>query len=261
MSCLPNSVCVYVHTYLNLSATDIYNEIKRLSHIIMQQLTDIRLETFFEILRRFETTLNRIENLASTQKEQSDEIKGRVEPIEKSHALTEAAIARASTREQTLLDEMKTEVATVAREQASIKSEICGISRFQNHLQRKQDQIASKQDSLHSTIANEQRATSSVISFPLMSPPIPTWNHGVRTSIPEILPKSRNQSDLPMFSLQRTERGIQPPIVIDEELQSVLDDLSSIVDATSTDSLSFNLPTATEDPPSIQDQTSSNSRP
>ena len=86
--------------------------------------TDVRLETFFEILRRFETTLNRIENLASTQKEQSEEIKGRVESIEKSHALTEEAIARASTREQTLLDEMKTEVATVARKQASIKSEI-----------------------------------------------------------------------------------------------------------------------------------------
>ena len=57
-----------------------------------------------------------------------------------------------------------------------------------------------------------------------------------------------------MFSLQHNERYIQPPIVIDEELQSVLDDLSSIADATSTHSLSFNLPTATEDPPSIQDQ-------
>ena len=42
---------MYVHTCLDLSATDIYNEIKRLSH--MQQLTDIRLETF-EILRRFD---------------------------------------------------------------------------------------------------------------------------------------------------------------------------------------------------------------
>ena len=174
--------------------------------------------------------------------------------LEKSHALTEEVIARASTREQILLDEMKTEVAAVAREQASIKSEICGISRLQSHLQRKQDQIASKQDLLHSTIANEQRTTSSVMSSPLMSPPVPTWNHGVRTSIPEILPKSRNQSDLPMFSLQHTERDIQPPIVIDEELQSVLDDSSSIADATSTHSLSFNLPTATEDPPSIQDQ-------
>ena len=92
------------------------------------------------------------------------------------------------------------------------------------------------------------------MSSPLMSPPIPTWNHGVRTSIPEIFPKSRNQSDLPMFSLQHTERDIQPPIVIDEELQSVLDDLSNIADAASTHSLSFNLPTATEDPPSIQDQ-------
>ena len=140
---------MYVHTYLDLSATDIYNEIKRLSH--MQQLTDIRLETFFEILRRFEITLNRIENLASTQEEQSDEIKGRVESIEKSHALTEA-IARASTREQTLLDEMKTEVATVAREQASINSEMCGISRLQSHLQRKQDQIASKQDFMYSSV-------------------------------------------------------------------------------------------------------------
>ena len=97
-----------------------------------------------------------------------------MESIEKSHALTEEAIARASTREQTLLDEMKTEVATVAREQASIKSEICGISRLQSHLQRKQDQIASKQDLLHSTIANEQRVTSSVMSSPLMSPPVPT---------------------------------------------------------------------------------------
>ena len=66
--------------------------------------------------------MNRIESLVSIQKEQSDEIKGQVESIEKSHALTEEVIDRASTREQILLDEMKTEVAAVAREQASIKS-------------------------------------------------------------------------------------------------------------------------------------------
>ena len=161
MPCLSNSVCVYV----DLSATDIYKEIKRLSH--MQQLTDIRMETS-EILRRFETTSNRIENLAFLQKEQSHEIKGRVESIEKSHALTKQFIAKASTREQ--IDEMKTEVAAVAREQASIKSEICSISRHQSHLQRKQDQIASKQDLLHSTITNEQCTTSSVMLSPLLSP-------------------------------------------------------------------------------------------
>ena len=57
-----------------------------------------------------------------------------------------------------------------------------------------------------------------------------------------------------MFYVQPTERDIQPPIVIDDELQSVLDELSSVADAASTHSLSFSLPTATEDPPSIQDQ-------
>ena len=101
--------------------------------------------------------MDSIENLTFLQKEQSDKIKGRVESIEKSHALTKKQtdevkqfIAIASTREQ--IDEMKTEVAAVAREQALIKSEICCISRLQSHLQRKQDQIASKHDLLHTIV-------------------------------------------------------------------------------------------------------------
>ena len=133
------------------------------------------------------------------------------------------------------------------------KNKLCSISRLQSHLQGKQDQVACKQDLLHSTIANEQRPTSSVMSSPLLSP-VATWNQAVRASILETFVKSRDQSDPPpILTVQPTGRDIQQPPVIDDELQSVLDDLSSMADAASTHSHSFSL-SVVEDSSSIQDQ-------
>ena len=60
-----------------------------------------------------------------------------------------------------------------------------------------------------------------------------------------------SQSDPPIISVQPTVRDIQQPSVIDEELQSVLDELSSIADAAPTHSHSLNPPAASEDPPPI----------
>ena len=227
--------------HADIGTSDIYNEIKRQSH--MQHLSDIRMESFMDLFLSFETTLKRIEKLVCIQKEQCDEIKDRVEVIEKSQAIS---------REQA--DFIKAQVATVtvraaSREQVDrLQNELCSISKLQSHLQRKQDQIACKQDLLHSTIANEQHPMSSVMSSPLLSPPIATWNQPVRASVSETFVKSRDQNDLPpILTVQPTGRDIQQPPVIDDELLSVLDDLSSIADAASTHSHSFSLP-AVEDP-------------
>ena len=79
----------------------------------MQQLNEIRMDSFLELFLRFETTLKRIEKLTFVQKEQSDEIKGRVESIEK-YVFTKEQVnevkhfiarGQAATREQ--IDEIK----------------------------------------------------------------------------------------------------------------------------------------------------------
>ena len=94
--------------------------------------------------------------------------------------------AQAISKEQA--DESKAQVATIkgkaeSQEQAdTFQNKLCSISRLQSHLQRKQDQIACKLDLLHSTIANEQRPMSSVMSSPLLSP-ISTWNQAVHASM------------------------------------------------------------------------------
>ena len=78
------------------------------TYMHMQQLSDIRMESFMDFFLGFETTLKRIEKLVCIQKEQCDEIKDRVEMIEKSQAIF---------REQA--DFIKGQVATVTVRAAS----------------------------------------------------------------------------------------------------------------------------------------------
>ena len=124
--------------------------------------------------------------------------------------------AQAISKEQA--DEIKARVVAIKGRAASweqadtLQNKLCSISRLQSHLQRKQDQTACKQNLLHSTIANEQPPTSSVMSFPLLSPPIATCNQAVHASILETFVKSRDQSDPPpILTVQPTGRNIQQP--------------------------------------------------
>ena len=112
----------------------------------------------------------------------------------------------------------------------SFQNEISDIIRFQSHLQRKQDQLASKQDLLHSTIASEQQTSVSVMSSPMLSPPTPCWNqptHNSPFSIPRRTCMSERSSS---FLLRDTVREQQQNSIIvpDEELSSILDEIGSI---------------------------------
>ena len=57
-----------------------------------------------------------------------------------------------------------------------LQGEILNISRIQSHLQKKQDQLASKQDLLYTRHnCNERQRRISIMSSPL-SPPLSSWN-------------------------------------------------------------------------------------
>ena len=89
---------------------------------------------------------------------------------------------------------------------AELHTIMSDITKLQSHLQLKQDQLASKQDLLHSTIANEP-ASASVISSPILSPPLPaqiTWNPCPPRFTPPVpttptVPRWRSQSCTPVL--------------------------------------------------------------
>ena len=169
------------------------------------------MENFFDLM------LKRIEKFAFVQKEQNENIKSEMVSITKAYTATQeqvdeikTCIARGQAAFTQQVDDIKSEVASITRLQAgskeqmdAIKNDISGTSRLQSHPQRKQDQLASKQDLLHSTIANEKQRSLSVMSSPLLSPPVATWNQLPRSvsTCPEIVTKPKPQTSAPLMQL------------------------------------------------------------
>ena len=197
--------------------TSIYSAIKTIQQ--RQEVTDFRMENFFMRLEaRFESSLQKL----TAKQEQAQ---SHMTTLESSLQKLTAQQEQAHSHMTTLASKQQVEV---------LQNEILSVTRLQSHLQRKQDQLASKQDLLHSTIASERQGSVSVMSSPILSPPVACWNQPVRSL--SSLPRrpSEPSSILPMqINIKEQQQG---PL-IDDELSSILDDISSI--ATSPRSNSF----------------------
>ena len=184
-----------------------------------QQFGDIRIDN---LLTRFESTLTRIETTLQKVVEKQQQ---------------------APSMEQ--INNIQSDISMLPSKQQVdlLQEEIVNISRIQSHLQKKQDQLASKQDLLHSTIANERQKIISIMSSPL-SPPLSSWNQPFRSisSFAELPSKPKHQSAPPVVSTQSSVVQEQQPICIDDDLSSILDDISSFGPSSPIRSSSFSEP-------------------
>ena len=92
------------------------------------------------------------------------------------------------------------------------------VVRKQEHLQQKQNQLASKQDLLHSTIAGEHDTLKSptIMCSPLISPPLTSWSlHSQQVHVPPMMCAATAKPTvedlgIPEYSLF-TESGLRGP--------------------------------------------------
>ena len=160
-----------------------------------------------------------------------------IKMLRKSQDLIESRLENFLMQFKVLADTLKKvasteQVETLQREVEAVQREVENVSRVQSHLQSKQDQLASKQDLLHSTLANERPRSSSVMSSPMLSPPVASWMQQSR-SIPQVHSKTNYFSDPPVFKSDAGEQ--QQPICIDDDLSTILDDISSTFSETFED--------------------------
>lgn len=121
-----------------------------------------------------------------------------------------------------------TSTQEATREQVQeIQQRVADITRLQSHLQLKQDQLASKQDLLQSTISNDRPAAPSVVSSPMVSPPLgtnSTWNFWPRSRNP--ITPCRSVGGTPAFN--QSDESIYKEESIDDSLYSYLDDFINL---------------------------------
>ena len=202
---------------------NILNEVKLLEQ--KQQVSDIPMENLFI---RLDSSLARMENTLIQLATKQEQLATKQDQL----SLKQEEIARRQeqipSKEQVM--EIQTKVSFIANAQVDLQSRVSDITRLQSHLQVKQDQLASKQDLLHSTIANEQ-ASASVISSPILSPPLVTpsaWNPRPPRFTPALpsIPhasKWRSQSCMPaLFTPTVVPKQTTKEESIDDEVFSFL---------------------------------------
>ena len=182
-----------------------------------QELTDMKIENYIMRLEnRLESGLARMERMLEQLGTKQDQLAVKYDQLSAKQQETEVSSLGLATKEQL----------------EDIQQKMADITRLQSHLQLKQDQLASKQDLLQSTISNDRPAGPSVVSSPMVSPPLgtnSTWNSWQPYRIPVTPYRSKSLSSTPAFC-QPTEftKGTSIEESVDDELYSFLDDFCSL---------------------------------
>ena len=111
--------------------------------------------------------------------------------------------------------------ANYSRKYGILKQCFGEVVRKQEHLQQKQNQLASKQDLLHSTIAGEHDTLKSptIMCSPLISPPLTSWSlHSQQVHVPPMMCAATAKPTVEdlgipedVSSLAETESGLRGP--------------------------------------------------
>ena len=196
--------------------------------------------TLIQLTTKQEQSANKQEQLATKQDQlaiKQDELATKQDQLATKQdqlSLEQETMARGQeqipSKEQVV--EIQNKVSFIANVQVDLQSRLSEITRLQSHLQVKQDQLASKQDLLHSTIANEQ-TSASVISSPILSPPTVTYNTW-NPHLPRFTPalpnapytsRWRSQSCMPtLFTPTVVPKQTTKEESIDDEVFSFLSD-------------------------------------